>query len=85
LRRAVEIARYPARDAKTFTQLRADYCEFTDTTYLPLMYWRPLPPLTGTGQIRPIVDRLFENRVAEQATQFANCLQQRFGGVTSSS
>lgn len=41
--------------------------------------------VTGTGQLKPIVDRLFEKRAAERAAQFAACLQQRFGAVTSSS
>jgi carbon monoxide dehydrogenase subunit G len=41
--------------------------------------------VTGTGQLKPIVDRLFEKRATERAAQFAACLQQRFGAVTSSS
>jgi carbon monoxide dehydrogenase subunit G len=37
--------------------------------------------VTGTGQLKPIVDRLFEKRATERAAQFADCLQQRFGAV----
>lgn len=41
--------------------------------------------VSGTGQLKPIVDRLFEKRATERAAQFADCLQQRFGAVTLSS
>jgi carbon monoxide dehydrogenase subunit G len=37
--------------------------------------------VAGTGQLKPIVDRLFEKRATERAAQFADCLQQRFGAV----
>jgi phytoene dehydrogenase-like protein len=43
-RMAAELARFSARDAKTFRQLYEDYAEFIDLTYLPLMYSPPLPP-----------------------------------------
>ena len=46
---------------------------------------RALFDVAGTGQLKPIVDRLFEKRATERAAQFADCLQQRFGAVTSSS
>jgi phytoene dehydrogenase-like protein len=48
---AAEIARYSARDAKTFTQLVEDYGEFIDSTYLPLMYSPPLPPSLQTAEL----------------------------------
>ena len=48
---AAELARYSARDAKTFSQLYADYSEFIDSTYLPLMYSPPLPPSVQTAQL----------------------------------
>lgn len=35
--------------------------------------------VTGTGQLKPIVDRLFEKRATERAAQFSECLEQRFG------
>ena len=41
---------------------------------------RGLFDVTGTGQLKPIVDRLFEKRAAERAAQFADCLARRFGG-----
>jgi carbon monoxide dehydrogenase subunit G len=44
---------------------------------------RALFDVTGTGQLKPIVDRLFEKRATERAAQFADCLQQRFGAVPS--
>lgn len=50
-RMAAEIARYSARDARTFSQLYADYAEFIDSTYLPLMYSPPLPPSVQTAQL----------------------------------
>jgi carbon monoxide dehydrogenase subunit G len=43
---------------------------------------RGLFEVTGTGQLKPIVDRLFEKRATERAAQFADCLQKRFGAVT---
>jgi len=43
-RMAAELGKFSARDARTFTQLYADYAEFIDSTYLPLMYSPPLPP-----------------------------------------
>ena len=47
--------------------------------------------VTGTGPLKPVVDRLFEKRATERAAQFAECLQKRFGAprrdqaITSSS
>jgi carbon monoxide dehydrogenase subunit G len=38
----------------------------------------------GEGQLKPIVDRLFERRASERAAQFADCLEKRFGAVSSS-
>jgi len=32
----------------------------------------------GEGQLKPIVDRLFEVRATERSAQFAECLQKRF-------
>ena len=32
----------------------------------------------GEGQLKPIVDRLFEKRATERSAQFAECLQKRF-------
>jgi len=40
---------------------------------------RALFDVTGTGQLKPVVDRLFEKRATERAAQFAECLQKRFG------
>lgn len=37
--------------------------------------------VTGTGQLKPIVDRLFEKRATERAAQFADCLARRFSGA----
>ena len=37
----------------------------------------------GEGQLKPIVDRLFEKRATERAAQFADCLEKRFGAVSS--
>ena len=48
---AAEIARFSARDAKTYTQLVADYGEFIDSTYLSLMYSPPLPPSLQTAEL----------------------------------
>jgi phytoene dehydrogenase-like protein len=50
-RMAAELGRYSARDAKTFRQLVADYGEFIDSTYLPLMYSPPLPPSLQTAEL----------------------------------
>ena len=35
----------------------------------------------GEGQLKAIVDRLFERRATERTSQFADCLQKRFGAV----
>lgn len=37
----------------------------------------------GEGQLKAIVDRLFERRATERTAQFADCLQKRFGGAVS--
>lgn len=50
-RMADEIARFSARDARTFRQLVADYGEFIDSTYLPLMYSPPLAPSLQSAQL----------------------------------
>jgi carbon monoxide dehydrogenase subunit G len=42
---------------------------------------RGLFEVTGTGQLKPIVDRLFEKRATERAAQFADCLARRFGST----
>ena len=42
---------------------------------------RALFDVTGSGQLKPIVDRLFEKRATERAAQFADSLQKRFGAV----
>ena len=34
----------------------------------------------GEGQLKPIVDRLFEKRATERSEQFAECLRKRFSG-----
>ena len=36
---------------RTFRQLVADYGEFIDSTYLPLMYSPPLPPSLQSAQL----------------------------------
>ena len=36
----------------------------------------------GEGQLKPIVDRLFEKRAGERTAQFAESLKQRFGAVS---
>ena len=38
----------------------------------------------GEGQLKAIVDRLFERRATERTAQFADCRQQRFGAVSAS-
>jgi carbon monoxide dehydrogenase subunit G len=38
----------------------------------------------GEGQLKAIVDRLFERRAAERTAQFADCLGKRFGAVPAS-
>lgn len=48
---AAELAKFSARDAGTFRQLVADYGEFIDSTYLPLMYSPPLPPSMQAAQL----------------------------------
>jgi len=48
---AAEIARFSARDAKTFTQLVEDYGDFIDSTYLSLMYSPPLAPSLQTAEL----------------------------------
>ncbi len=50
-RMAAELARFSARDAKTYAQLVADYGEFIDTTYLALMYSPPLAPSVQTAEL----------------------------------
>lgn len=35
----------------------------------------------GEGQLKPVVDRLFERRATERTAQFAETLQQRYGDV----
>jgi carbon monoxide dehydrogenase subunit G len=35
----------------------------------------------GTGQLKAIVDRLFEKRATERTAQFAECLARRFTGI----
>ncbi len=37
----------------------------------------------GEGQLKPVVDSLFERRASERTAQFADCLEKRFGGVAS--
>ncbi len=37
----------------------------------------------GEGQLKAVVDRLFERRATERTAQFADCLQVRFGAVSS--
>ncbi len=37
--------------------------------------------VVGTGQLKPIVDRLFEKRATERAEQFAAALEARFGAA----
>lgn len=39
--------------------------------------------VAGKGPLKPIVDRLFERRATERAAQFADCLEKRFGAVSS--
>lgn len=39
----------------------------------------------GEGQLKPIVDRLFERRATERTAQFADSLRQRFGAVAPAS
>ncbi len=38
--------------------------------------------VVGTGQLKPIVDKLFEKRATERAAQFGASLEQRFGAAT---
>jgi carbon monoxide dehydrogenase subunit G len=44
---------------------------------------RALFDVAGTGQLKPIVDRLFEKRATERAAQFAASLEQHFGAAAS--
>lgn len=44
---------------------------------------RALFNVAGEGQLKPIVDRLFERRATERAAQFADCLQKRFAADSS--
>ncbi len=37
--------------------------------------------VTGTGQLKALVDRLFEKRATERTAQFAECLEKRFSGA----
>lgn len=37
--------------------------------------------VTGTGQLKKIVDSLFEKRATERTAQFAECLERRFTGA----
>ncbi|HEY5896957.1 MAG TPA: SRPBCC domain-containing protein [Burkholderiales bacterium] len=37
--------------------------------------------VNGTGQLKAIVDRLFEKRATERTAQFAECLAKRFTGI----
>jgi carbon monoxide dehydrogenase subunit G len=37
----------------------------------------------GEGQLKPVVDSLFEKRASERTAQFADCLAKRFGGLAS--
>jgi carbon monoxide dehydrogenase subunit G len=37
--------------------------------------------VTGSGQLKAIVDRLFEKRATERTAQFAECLEKRFSGA----
>lgn len=46
---------------------------------------RGLFDVTGTGQLKPIVDRLFEKRATERTAQFAECLEKRFSGAAAPS
>ena len=50
-RMAAELGRFSARDARTFSGLYADYGEFIDSTYLPLMYSPPLPPSVQSAEL----------------------------------
>jgi phytoene dehydrogenase-like protein len=50
-RMAAELARFSARDAKTFRRLYDDYAEFIDATYLPLMYSPPLAPSLQSAEL----------------------------------
>jgi len=50
-RMAAEIARFSARDAKTYKELVENYGEFVQATIHPLMYSRPLPPSVQTAEL----------------------------------
>jgi carbon monoxide dehydrogenase subunit G len=40
--------------------------------------------VTGRGPLKPVVDRLFERRATERTAQFAQLLEERFGGPAKS-
>ena len=44
---------------------------------------RGLLKVKGEGQLKPIVDSLFERRATERTAQFADCIGKRFGAVPS--
>ena len=50
-RMAAELAKFSARDARTYTQLVEDYGEFIESTYLPLMYSPPLAPSLQSAEL----------------------------------
>ena len=50
-RTAVELAKFSAKDARTFTQLVEDYGDFFLINYLPMMYSPPLPPSLQTAEL----------------------------------
>ena len=50
-RMAAELARFSARDARTYQQLVADYGEFVEATVHPLMYSPPLPPSVQSAEL----------------------------------
>lgn len=43
-----------------------------------------LVQVTGRGPLKPVVDRLFERRANERTAQFAQLLEERFGGTPKS-
>jgi phytoene dehydrogenase-like protein len=50
-RMAAEIARFSARDARTFLELVVNYGEFIEATVLPLMYSPPLAPSVQAAEL----------------------------------
>ena len=44
-----------------------------------------LVKVKGEGQLKSVVDSLFEKRATERTAQFADCLEKRFSGVSSNS